>query len=659
VLREEGNDIMRFMTRSLICSAILVATVAVAADPSSRAEKERKLIAVLQSDAPPQDKAIPCKQLAIYGTKEAVPALAALLSNRQLASWARIALEAIPDPAAYEALRKALAQLQGQLLIGVINSISTRRDAKAVGGLTDKLKDSDAQVASAAAEALGHIGGKQAAKALEQSLVSATAEVRSAAAYGCLLCAENFLADGKSSEAIRLYDQLRQADLPKQRIREATRGAILARKSAGIPLLLEQLRSRDKAMLGMALGVARELPGREVTDVLVAELDRASLDRQVLLLQLLADRGDATVLPKVLQLAQSAPHETRTTALGLLDRFGGVSCVPVLVTAAADSDAELAATAQATLARFRETEVDSDLLSRLPNATGKTRQVLIGLAKQRRIAGALPFFAQSTEDADEGVRRAALDAIGVMGEAQEAGELVRLFSKAQNPSERDDIEKALGSICSRTGTKCLPQVLPLTHSTDTALRTVALRTMASIGGTEALEAVKTATQDPDETVQDEAVRTLSNWPNNWPDDAGAADALLNLAKSGKKLSHQVQGLRGYLTYLQEEKKLKTDDKLNRIKELLSSIQRPEEKRLAIATISSLPGSAVGLEPLMNFADDQSVSEEACLAIVKVAAGKDAKNASAELRRKALQTAVEKSKNDATRKQAQDGLAKIR
>ena len=144
---------------------------AAAADKSRAAEeKQRKLIAVLQSDAPPQDKAITCKQLAIYGTKDAVPALAALLADEQLASWARIALEAIPDPAADEALREAMGKLQGRLLVGVINSIGVRRDAKAVDGLVGRLKDADAEVASAAAVALGRIGGAAAAKALEQSL---------------------------------------------------------------------------------------------------------------------------------------------------------------------------------------------------------------------------------------------------------------------------------------------------------------------------------------------------------------------------------------------------------------------------------------------------------------------------------------------------------
>src|SRR5438445_8727029 len=158
-----------------------------AADSESPGEKERQLIAVLKSAAPPQDKAIPCKQLAVYGSKKAVPVLAALLSNGELASWARIALEAIPDPEADAALRNAIPKLHGKLLVGVINSIGYRHDAKAVGSLVKKLKDDDVQVASAAAVALGHIGGSKAAQALTASLTHGAIEVRSAAAEGCVL----------------------------------------------------------------------------------------------------------------------------------------------------------------------------------------------------------------------------------------------------------------------------------------------------------------------------------------------------------------------------------------------------------------------------------------------------------------------------------------
>jgi hypothetical protein len=99
----------------------------VAQQPRDSATEEKKLLAVLQSDAPAAQKAITCKELAIYGSSAAVPELAKLLPNPQLSSWARIPLEVIPASESDDALRSAAESLQGQLLVGVINSIGVRR----------------------------------------------------------------------------------------------------------------------------------------------------------------------------------------------------------------------------------------------------------------------------------------------------------------------------------------------------------------------------------------------------------------------------------------------------------------------------------------------------------------------------------------------------
>ena len=45
---------------------------------------EAQLIAVLKSDAKQKEKADACRQLAVAGTKEAVPFLAALLGDEKL-----------------------------------------------------------------------------------------------------------------------------------------------------------------------------------------------------------------------------------------------------------------------------------------------------------------------------------------------------------------------------------------------------------------------------------------------------------------------------------------------------------------------------------------------------------------------------------------------
>ena len=628
-----------------------VAVVNIQGTPS-----ESNLIGVLQSGAPPQDKAITCKQLAVYGSKAAVPALAALLPDKELASWARIALEAIPGPAADDALRAAMGKVQGRLLIGVINSIGVRRDAKAVVGLVAKLKDADADVASAAAAALGRIGGAAAVKALEPLLATAPAAVRPEVAEGCILCAERFLADGNRDEAVRLYDTDRKADVPKQKILEATRGAILARGAAGVPLLVEQLRATDNAFFGIGLRTARELPGPEATDALAAEMSQAASDRQALMLVALADRGDPKALPAVLKVAKTGATQVRIAAMEAIDRFGNVSCVPLLLEAAIEADVDLAQRAKGTLTKLSGQDVDADLVARLPQAAGKTRQAIIELVGQRRITAALPAVVRCAEDPDAGVRGAAVAALGALGNDQQVPNLAKALGKA-DAKEQAGIEKALLTICSRAGAPCVQPLLPLMQGGDAALRTIALHALACAGGPQALAAVKAAIGDKDEAVQDEAVRTLSTWPSMWPEDAGVVEPLLALAKSSKKVTHQVLALRGYLLYVEGSKKLSDADKMAKVSAVMPLVTRPEEKRLVISALDGIP-TAASLEMLVTFAADPAIAGEACSAIVSIAGKKDLKGVSKQQRQAALQTAVEKSKG-ATKKKAEDLLNAIK
>ena len=647
----------RYFPWCFILIIVAMSAGTVAQDRPAADVKQRDLIAVLQSDAPKSEKAITCKKLAIYGTEQCVPALAPLLVDKELASWARTALEAIPGTAADAALRDALGKLQGRLLVGVINSIAVRRDVHAVDPLIRKLDDTNAPVASAAAVALGHIGGDKATKALTKSLANAPTGVRSAVAEGCILCAERFLANDETAQAVKLYDMVRKADVPDQRHLEAIRGAILARQAAGLPLLIEQLRSEDKKRLGIALRTAREVPGRNVTEALAVELNRLNSDRRPLLLLALADRSDSAVLPAVQKATQSGPKDLRITAINILIRLGDVSCVPILLDAAIEDDAELQQAAAETLVRLPGKDVDADLLARLQQARGKLQQVLIELAGQRQIGQALPAVVSSLRDVDAGIRRAAVRTISIIGQDQQTADLVKMLGKTKNSSERAGIKKALLAISGRCGVKCIPHLKPLTKSRDNELHIIGLHALAIVGGSDALVAVKSAIETAKPTVQDEAVRILSNWPNNWPEDSQAAQALLMLTKSAQKMPHQVLGLRGYLQYIRGNKKLSNEKKVANIKDVRPHIKRPEETRQAIAVLGEAP-SASALELLTTLAEDPAVVEEAYSAIVRIAA-KDIRGVSKDQRRQVLQTVAEKSKNDGTKQRARKTLNGLR
>ena len=647
----------RYLTCCVALLVIAASAVTIAQNHPAGGAKELELIAVLKSDAAKGEKAITCKRLAIYGTDKSVSALAPLLADKELSSWARIALEAIPGPVADAALRDAMGKVQSRLLVGVINSIAVRRDARAVDALVGKSGDANAGVASAAAVALGHIGGEKAARALTQSLADAPTAVRSAVAEGCILCAEGFLANNRTADAVKLYDSVRQADVPDQRHLEAIRGAILARGSAGVSLLIEQLRSKDKKRLGIGLRTARELGGRDVTWALAVELARLSPDRRPLLLLALADRNDSAVLPTVLKAAGSSSKDLRITAINILIRLGDVSCIPVLLEAATESDGQLEQAATETLVRLPGKDVDSDLIRRLPKAQGKQRRVLIEVAGQRQIGEALAAVASSLKDADAPIRGAAVGTIGIIGQEQQAGDLVQLILKTSNSSERGAIKKALLSICGRCGVKCIPYLRPLTQSNDNELHIMGLRAMAVVGGPDALATVTSAIANAESGVQDEAVRILSTWPNNWPQDSEAGKALQKLAGSAEKMSHQVLGLRGYLQYVRGDKKLGNEQKAAKVKDVQSHIKRPEEKRQAIAVLAEAP-SAGSLALLTTLADDPAVAEEAYLAMVRIA-GRDIRGVSKDQRRQVLQTVVAKSGNNGTRQKARKTLSGVR
>ena len=181
------------------------------------------------------EKAKACQRLAVVGAKDSVPALATLLTNAQLSHYARYGLETNPDPSADAALRAALTKVKGLTLVGVINSIGKRRDAKAAPQLAKLLYSQDSEVAKAAATALGHIGGPEALKALQAALVGTKGDVREAAAAGGLLCAERLLAQNLRTEALALYSRLARPDIPKSVRLAAMHGTIRAEVSLNRP----------------------------------------------------------------------------------------------------------------------------------------------------------------------------------------------------------------------------------------------------------------------------------------------------------------------------------------------------------------------------------------------------------------------------------------
>ena len=604
---------LAFLTIIVLCTQVRAAKKTAKVDLPN---DQQKLIAVLQSDAPPAEKALACKRLAITGGAEAVPALAALLPNRDLSSWARIALEVVPDTAADDALRAASRQLEGRLLVGVINSLGVRRDTKSVDGLVARLNDPDHDVAAAAAAALGQIGSEPAVTALLCSLAIEPMEVRSAVAEGCIVSAERDLARGNAAEAAKLYDQVRAAAVPQTRRLEATRGAILARGAEGVPLLIEELRSADKKRFDLGLRVARELPGRQATEALAAELGRAAPQRRALLVLALADRGEASVVPQIVAIARQSSPQVRIYALRALKKIDESVSAPVPLEAALDENAAVSQAALAVIDALQGPAIDRLIAQRLPGAAGTARTVLMELAGRRHIASATPTLWKAADDADQAVRAAALTALGGTIQFAELPQLIARLRTAQTAEERAAIANALQEAAQRMtdredcGEKLAAQIAVAPREIKCRL----LDVLGALGGQKALAAVAAAAKESDEAVRDTAFRLLGQWMS-----VDAAPVLLDLAKAAKAEKHQVWAVRAYIR-LARQFTMPQADRVAMCRTALEIAQRPDDKHLVLEILLRYPSPEM-LDLALEAAKTPELRDEATMVALGIGRGK--------------------------------------
>lgn len=571
--------------------------------PFPAPQTEKELIEQLRSDSI-EAKAMACKQLAIYGGKDAVPELAKLLDDKRLASWSRIALEAIPDPAADAALIEAAKSLEGKLLVGVINSLGERRSEDAIEPLADCLSDQDEQVAAAAAVALGKIGNEYAVHTLHGAFANAKPDVKSAIAEGGILCAERMVEEGNHDFAVQIYDVIRNADLPKQRILEATRGAILARGAEGIPLLVEQLESSDKQEFHIGLSTARELEGAEVVQALSTQLANATPERAALILYAIGDVPNVKLPQSVLRSATSGDKQVRLAAVEILGRLGDASAVPTLLEIATDSDGELAAAAKKSLAGLPSKEVDAEIVSRLSTAKDETLGVLVELVGERRIE-ATDELVKALESSDEAIRSAALAALGETVGAESLDVLIEEVLEAKDDAAGETAERALLTASIRmpnrdATAKELAAVMP---NASQAAKASLLRTLGAMGGPAALETIADVLKSGDEQLQDVGTKVLGEWMT-----ADAAPVLLEVTSDPSAKKYHVRALRGYLR-IARQLKIPDEDRIAMCRKALEIAQRPEERELALDALKRSP-SKEAVELASSLLDDNEVRERA-------------------------------------------------
>jgi len=617
---------------------------------AARRQEAARLIGVLRSDASPLDKATACRRLAAIGDKDAVPALAGLLGDERLATYARWALEGIPDPAAGDALRQALGRLEGPLLTGAIDSVGKRRDAQAADALGGLLAHKDRAVASAAARALGYVGSARSGQVLREALAGAAPDARAAIAGACLICAQRLPPQANREEILALCDAVRRADVPQHLVLAATYRAIVLRGKEATAMLAEELGSRDEARFRFALQAARDL-GPDACGALTARFGKETPPRQVLLILALGDLGDRAALPVVLGAARDGAPEVRIEAIGALARFGGPAAVPTLLGASAEPHAAVAQAAQAALAVLDSREINAAIAGMLGSNDPKSLQVAVSLAGRRGIASATPALLKLAHHPDAAMRLEALKSLGSTVQLEDLEKLMALAMAPDAGGQSAAAGQALKAACARLPRRaCTAKLAAAMAGASSESKVILLEHVAAVGGPEALEVVLAAARSDQDAIQDAATRLLGGWMT-----ADAAPGLLDLAATLKDGKYRIRCLRGGLR-IARQLDMTPEERLKVCRRALALAERNEEKALAVESLGRA-GSPEALALAVSLLADKELSVPAASAIV-VMAGRAGALAPEEAET-ALQRVLALPGDPALKRQAETQLARVR
>jgi len=593
---------------------------AAAGNPAELRHLQQQFVAVIGwHEASVEAKAFACRQLALIGDAQAVPALAVLLPDPRLSDMARFALERIPGSAADRALRQALGRLQGLARVGVINSMGERRDFAAARLLAKTLNDSDPVVAEASAAALGKIGGPIAYKTLTRARVKADPAIRPMVTDACLLLARQLIADKKAEQAYTIYLAIYQdMSEPQGKRLAALTGLIAARPAGCASMVIPILEGQDAALKTFVLRFVRETSDLASAQALAAELRRFTVEDQIRVIGALAAQQSSTAREAsriaVLTAAKASDQDVQVAALKALRWLGNASDIPVLLSAATSGNDRSQSTARESLDRLRGKDVDEGLITALNEAGPKLRAELIRSLGARGVLAASPaIFKAASQDDDADVRMQAFKALARLAQERDLPGLIDLLKQTKGEDEKGAAEATTLAVCEKVSNESARSKVLLTAlgaESSPAVRASMLRILGGIGGDAALVAVQGALKD--DSTRDTAIRVMAGWP-----DAKPIDDLARLAESAADATQQVVCLRGYIRMVGLVKDWPVEKRLEMYNGALKMARRSDEKRLVLGGLAQLDDPKV-LKTLEPYLEDPELQADAASATLKVA-----------------------------------------
>jgi type 1 glutamine amidotransferase/HEAT repeat protein len=616
---------------------------------------EQLLIPLLDEQTNLAVKDFVCRKLSIIGTSHSVPALAALLDNPKTEHLARYALERIPDPAAEAALLAKLNQARdAKTKTGLISSLGIRRSNQAVNALA-QIAAADKNLSQAAVHALGLIGTSDAAAALQTVRGSLAGELRPHVLNAMVICADQLTKDGKTKEALVLYEMLYAKDNPSL-IRVAALTGISQTSASRFQEILPSAVMQDDAVLQAgAIRLVAQTQDATVVEAVVSAMPQLTDPARIALLSALAANGHPTGCQAAREVMASANKDVRIAAYRVLGAMGnGKDVLPLATAAARAADRAEREAARQALNQLGGQDAAAAIEEGIRRTIGTQRDEAVATELIRAVG-------QRGEESLKGI-------LFAVAKEQEGRAAQEAFRSLQMMVSAEDVPAAADLLAARPGSAAetvalaaaekiadprgrAAALLARLESVQTpAAQASFLRVLGRLGDPQAVEMIRRFRQSSDTTVRQAALRAMLDWPG-----MDFFQDVRQLAVSAEDESQKILAFRAYIRLLTNAEGKTESQIVQSLAEAMKLADRPQEQKLVLAALGGY-GITSALELALKAAGNPELKAEAEAAIVNIC-DKLATTAP-DLAQEALQTTIRQTPNAAIKERAQKILDEI-
>jgi HEAT repeat protein len=525
------------------------------------------------------------------GTADCIPTLVKLMGAGDPieADLARMSLQHIPGEAADSALVEAIKGSAGdtKMTLGLIDSLAARGNEGAVATISPLLGSTEPAIASAAATALGWIGGAAATKALGAAR-SQTAD------EGAQMVIELALLDiatergssGDRDGAAKIFQILGQQTKSSAVRRASMFGLAKSQPQAADAIVIEAVKSEDPRTRSAGISASTLVPNRRLSAGLAAMLMTAPKQVQLQILNALTVKGDISVQDQVLEFlkqVEDKDKELEAATIRSLGSIGSVSVVELLLQKSISKVPSISDAAQAALGELEGQEIAQTIdFHARQGKTPEIRATAIGLFMRNRDRSGLTRVMDFAAEPDRHVSAAAMSVLRQQAGEAEFRKLLDLMIGGQL-----QVLPVLTAICGRTTNPDLVtgEIITYLRTTDNLrYQSFLISCLPLLGSSRGLAVVVENIAEGKKTM-DPAVKALGKWP-----DPTALPEMLKILKSRSDDSATAGVMVKGITHLVSESKdsMSLDNRVRYVVEAFEVSPKARERMLLLSVMSHLP-----------------------------------------------------------------------